>query len=170
METILAGDELEYDIVDIELESLLADDASPCAQLAHRMALGTLNKVSLQQKCQTTKKLPLLLHCVSSAVCCARQLVSEMEHIKFWHQVEISNTCISVQFSSVLAKTKFIIIFELIPGKYPWCEVQHNFVNKIGKMRTDMVTSRLSSVKPGFKYLIRLVASIDELLKKPVSL
>ncbi|XP_070578423.1 uncharacterized protein [Ptychodera flava] len=156
----------DCDIVNVELESMLAADAMPCAKFAHRMVCNALNAASLQQKYHTTKKLPQLLHHVSSVVCNVRQLINEMDHIMFWHQVEINDTCVSVAFSNWITKCKFIVSFYLLPGQYPSSAVQHSFVNVIGNISEETLATTLSAVKPGFKYLTSLVNSIELLLEK----
>ncbi|XP_035678160.1 serine-rich adhesin for platelets-like isoform X3 [Branchiostoma floridae] len=154
-------------ITDIQLESLLADEAAPWAHLCHRMVLGALDLSQLVHTYPTFPTQSKLLHRVSLLVSEARRLGDEVQSIVLRHPfTTVDGTDLTVEFSSVEAHAKFFVTFNLTPGAYPNQLVKCTCTHRIGAISPSAVEGALCGVPAGSLYLTRMVQSVEELIQQ----
>ncbi|XP_038078845.1 uncharacterized protein LOC119746122 [Patiria miniata] len=158
----------EREIASLHMESLLTDDASISAQLAHNLVKASVDVDALQSRYPTTAALKMLLQEVSEAVCQADGIADEIDRISYRHVVTLDETNLIVEFSDLDAFVKFWVTFHLVPGKYPFSVISADFRHKIGTLNEQDVQAVVSEVKPGWTYLTRLVHRIDKLIKQHI--
>ncbi|XP_066282483.1 mucin-22-like isoform X2 [Branchiostoma lanceolatum] len=153
-------------ITDIQLESLLAEEAAPWAHLCHRMVQGALNQSQLVQSYPTFPTQSKLLHRVSLLVSEARRLGDEVQDVILRHPfTTVDSTGLTVEFSSVEAHAKFFVTFNLTPGAYPNQVVKCTCSHRIGDISPSAVEGALCGVPAGGLYLTRMVQSVNELIQ-----
>ncbi|XP_078591761.1 uncharacterized protein LOC144870908 isoform X1 [Branchiostoma floridae x Branchiostoma japonicum] len=165
---VYAGAKDEFQkITDIQLESLLADEAAPWAHLCHRMVLGALDLSQLVHTYPTFPTQSKLLHRVSLLVSEARRLGDEVQSIILRHPfTTVDGTDLTVEFSSVEAHAKFFVTFNLTPGAYPNQLVKCTCTHRIGAISPSAVEGALCGVPAGSLYLTRMVQSVEELIQQ----
>uniref|UniRef100_UPI00398EAD8C outer kinetochore KNL1 complex subunit KNL1 n=1 Tax=Pristiophorus japonicus TaxID=55135 RepID=UPI00398EAD8C len=154
-------------ILDIKLVSQLDEGEAPShAKLVHELIMMYWkSRGSWHSVYPNESQLPMLLLDVSLVVSRCRLLGDELEYLLNWGckfdilKTEIQHTDVKYLFSSYDALSKFELAFHLKPG-YPWCPLQFTFDSWFGNISGEHINEVLLTVKPGHKYLTRIVKSL----------
>ncbi|XP_060684746.1 kinetochore scaffold 1 isoform X2 [Hemiscyllium ocellatum] len=162
-------------ILDINLVSALDEDEAPLhSKLVHELIMTYWKSQDSWQDVYTNElQLPMLLLDVSLVVSRCRLLGDELEYLMNWGskfdilKTEVQNMDVKCLFSSYDALSKFELTFHIKPG-YPWHLVQFTFNSWFGNISGEHINEVLLTVKPGPKYLTKIVKSLYlTLLVKP---
>ncbi|XP_067895748.1 kinetochore scaffold 1 [Heterodontus francisci] len=151
-------------ILDINLVSALDEDEAPLhSKLVHELIMTYWKSQGSWHNVYTNEsQLPMLLLDVSLVVGRCRLLGDELEYLLNWGskfdilKTEIQHTDVKYLFSSYDALSKFELTFHLKPG-YPWLPLQFTFNSWFGNISGEHINEVLLTVKPGHKYLTRIV-------------
>ncbi|XP_062909137.1 kinetochore scaffold 1 isoform X2 [Mobula hypostoma] len=154
-------------IVDIKLVSELDEKESPAhSKLVHELVMMCWkNRESWHSKHSNESQVPMLLLDLSLVVSRCRLLGDELEYLLNWGskfdilKLEIQHTDVKFLVSSYEALSKFEVAFHIMPG-YPWLPLQFTFNSWFGNIRAEHIKEILMTVKPGHKYLIRIMKSL----------
>ncbi|XP_051869928.1 kinetochore scaffold 1-like [Pristis pectinata] len=154
-------------IIDIKLVSELDEKESPVhSKLVHELVMMYWkNQESLHCKHSNESQLPMLLLDLSLVVSRCRLLGDELEYLLNWGskfdilKMEIQHTDVKFLISSYEALSKFEVTFHITPG-YPWLPLQFTFNSWFGNISGKHINEVLLTVKPGHKYLIRIMKSL----------
>ncbi|XP_078089369.1 outer kinetochore KNL1 complex subunit KNL1 [Mustelus asterias] len=158
-------------ILDMNLESLLDEDEAPLhSKLVHDLIMTYWKSPgSWHNVYRNESQLPMLLLDVSIAVSRYRLLGDELEYFLNWGskfgilKTEIQPTDVKYLFTSYDALSKFELTFHLKPS-YPWSPLQFTFNSWFGNISGEHINEVLLTVKPGPKYLTRIVKSLFRML------
>ncbi|XP_020382277.1 kinetochore scaffold 1 [Rhincodon typus] len=154
-------------ILDINLVSALDEDEAPLhSKLVHELIMTYWKSQGSWQDVYTNElQLPMLLLDVSLVVSRGRLLGDELEYLLNWGskfdilKTQIQNMDVKCLFSSYDALSKFELTFHIKPG-YPWHPMQFTFNSWFGNISGERINEVLLTVKPGPKYLTKLVKSL----------
>ncbi|XP_059505291.1 kinetochore scaffold 1 isoform X2 [Stegostoma tigrinum] len=154
-------------ILDINLVSALDEREAPLhSKLVHELIMTYWKSQGSWQDVYTNElQLPMLLLDVSLVVSRCRLLGDELEYLLNWGskfdilKTEIQNMDVKCLFSSYDALSKFELTFHIKPG-YPWHPMQFTFNSWFGNISSERINEVLLAVKPGPKYLTKLVKSL----------
>ncbi|XP_072120943.1 uncharacterized protein knl1 [Mobula birostris] len=154
-------------IIDIKLVSELDEKESPAhSKLVHELVMMCWkNRESWHSKHSNESQVPMLLLDLSLVVSRCRLLGDELEYLLNWGskfdilKLEIQHTDVKFLVSSYEALSKFEVAFHVMPG-YPWLPLQFTFNSWFGNISAEHIKEVLMTVKPGHKYLIRIMKSL----------
>ncbi|XP_059843655.1 kinetochore scaffold 1 [Hypanus sabinus] len=154
-------------IIDIKLVSELDEKESPAhSKLVHELVMMCWkNRESWHSKHSNESQVPMLLLDLSLVVSRCRLLGDELEYLLNWGskfdilKLEIQHTDVKFLVSSYEALSKFEVAFHVTPG-YPWLPLQFTFNSWFGNISAEHIKEVLMTVKPGHKYLIRIMKSL----------
>ncbi|XP_067847291.1 kinetochore scaffold 1 [Heptranchias perlo] len=154
-------------ILDIKFDSELDEEEAPShSKLVHELIMTYWNSRGCWQSVYPNEsRLPMLLLDVSLVVSRCRLLGDELEYLLNWGarfdilKTDIQHTDVKYLFSSCDALSKFELTFHLKPG-YPWFPLQFTFNSWFGNISGEHINEVLLTVKPGHKYLTRIVKSL----------
>ncbi|XP_041070225.1 kinetochore scaffold 1 [Carcharodon carcharias] len=151
-------------ILDINLISTLDEGEAPLhSKLVHELIMTYWESQGSWHDIYTNEsQLPMLLLDVSLVVGRCRLLGDELEYLLNWGskfdilKTEIQQMDVKYLFSSYDALSKFELTFHFKPS-YPWCPLQFTFNSWFGNISGEHINEILLTVKPGPKYLTRIM-------------
>ncbi|NXK27491.1 KNL1 protein, partial [Arenaria interpres] len=169
------GEDPSRKIVSLNFESLLDEEkAPPSSCLVQRLIFQFIESQGCwQEKCPTLCYLPQVLHDVSLVVSRCKVLGEEIEFLERWGgkfnllKTEVNDTKVKLLFSSSTAFAKFELTLDLSPN-YPSAPLSFTARKHIGNLGEEEISTVLSQVPIGYRYLRRIVSSIHQnLLQDP---
>ncbi|XP_072342390.1 uncharacterized protein knl1 [Scyliorhinus torazame] len=154
-------------ILDLNLESVLDEDEAPLqSKLVHDLIMTYWKSRGSWHNVYTNEsQLPMFLLDMSLVVSRYRLLGDELEYFLNWGskfgilKTEIQPMDVKYLFTSYDALSKFELTFHLKPS-YPWGPLQFTFNSWFGNISGEHINEVLLTVKPGPKYLTRIVKSL----------
>ncbi|XP_038639480.1 kinetochore scaffold 1 [Scyliorhinus canicula] len=154
-------------ILDFNLESVLDEDEAPLhSKFVHDLIMTYWKSQGSWHNVYTNEsQLPMLLLDMSLVVSRYRLLGDELEYFLNWGskfgilKTEIQPMGVKYLFTSYDALSKFELTFHLKPS-YPWGPLQFTFNSWFGNISGEHINEVLLTVKPGPKYLTRIVKSL----------
>ncbi|XP_069773291.1 kinetochore scaffold 1 isoform X2 [Narcine bancroftii] len=150
-------------ILDIKLVSELDEEAPVHSQLVHELIIMYWkNQDSWLNVHSNESEIPMLLLDLSLVVSRCRLFGDELEYLLKWgpkfdiFKTVIQHTDVKFLISSYDALSKFEVTFHITPG-YPWVPLQFTFHSQFGKISGEHINEVLLTVKPGHKYLTRIM-------------